>query len=1218
MKVTECKTISMRLRGVADDGEEVDAKLGDFVKTLTGVDMTDANGEFRSTYDILLDIGKVWDTLDSKSQASLSEKLFGKNQATVGISILENAEQLEKVLNSTQNSFGSVDAEFEKYLNSTTAKFNQLKETITGFWTSAISSDLTKGVLDAINLLATAFLNLPTIIGVATSALLIFKGKGIVDSIKTLLEFNVALGTTATAELYMSTATGVLSKSLGVLGLAIKSNPLGLLAMAITAVISVMSILKNRQKEQAEAEKQQAEQRRQNIAQFMEQNEQLKKSTDTVNNLLSEQANLNNKGIDKLTADEKERLKDIEAQLAEILPEATTGYDGQNKALAENYDLTKKLLAMKQDEANAKALEVVTSIDPKAELDKLNQIKMVRDELLNLINSNDVTKATSDFFLNAELGGALKDISKEQYKELTKAQGDEATLLKTLGALSADYSKQLNEGTQTLNSYNEAVGYYNSLGKKQFDTVEDSTLGIVANTQATKDNAGEINNIADMYERRNVAIQKYGESSKQVADINNAIADSERKSYNEASKSFDEATGRISTLQGLLSNLNDSDKGLNSSDLSTMTKEYPQLLAYLGDETALRNEINNLINGEAEAQKQAYTVMMQNDKTYYENKIKYNTDVQNKVNELLKNFVDNNGNAYQVDLKQFKSLHEAKVAVLGIFESQINKLNAKLNEQSKRISNSANEIDSALAEKLYGHTKNTLDTVLNTQKEIGVSFDKITMSQASFTALGGINNNLGGSGGSSKKEVEDLDLQISRYKTLEDAITNVNNALDMNKQLQEIKTGQDRVKLIEQEISLLNQKKQSLEALQSEQRRERAELENTLRNQGFNIDGQGLVSNYSQILNSKQNWANSASGEEKERRKQIVEDLKNTVDKYTELVHNSIASTLKDITAIEKEVMDIQKEKLNTIKDVESEIVNVIKKSVEEKKKQYEKDYNNAKENLQKQKDLYNKENEENDYKDSLRKEQDKAREIQDMIDKLSRDTSRQSQAKVAELMKELETQQEAINKMITDHERNQINDRFDQEQELLDKQWEEKQKELDKKYSDENLIKMAQNAVLTGFYDLDGVLVNVKDAYIDFSNKFGEGAYANGKLLQTEFIDKLSQVKTLLTDIDGINKSLGVNNGNLAISSSIFDQIAKTNNILPTNVPSYVSLDTSSIDKMVSSLKTNFTKEFKFEFNQPFVVIQGDVNGDIVDEINDSVDEKINELTRQIAEAMK
>lgn len=74
------KTISMRLRGVAEDGEEVSAALGDFIKDITGVDLTDTNGQFRSTYDIIADISKVWDTLDSFDQAQLLEEIAGKNQ----------------------------------------------------------------------------------------------------------------------------------------------------------------------------------------------------------------------------------------------------------------------------------------------------------------------------------------------------------------------------------------------------------------------------------------------------------------------------------------------------------------------------------------------------------------------------------------------------------------------------------------------------------------------------------------------------------------------------------------------------------------------------------------------------------------------------------------------------------------------------------------------------------------------------------------------------------------------------------------------------------------------------------------------------------------------------------------------------------------------------------------------------------------------------------
>ena len=71
------------MRGVSEDGEELTASMGEFIKELTGVDLTDANGEFRSTYDVLKDIGEVWDTLNSKQQAMLAEEIAGKHRANV-------------------------------------------------------------------------------------------------------------------------------------------------------------------------------------------------------------------------------------------------------------------------------------------------------------------------------------------------------------------------------------------------------------------------------------------------------------------------------------------------------------------------------------------------------------------------------------------------------------------------------------------------------------------------------------------------------------------------------------------------------------------------------------------------------------------------------------------------------------------------------------------------------------------------------------------------------------------------------------------------------------------------------------------------------------------------------------------------------------------------------------------------------------------------------
>lgn len=77
------KTISMRLRGVAEDGEELSASMNDLIASMTGVKVETDDGQLRSTYDILKDIGEVWDELDTKQQALLSEEIAGKNRANV-------------------------------------------------------------------------------------------------------------------------------------------------------------------------------------------------------------------------------------------------------------------------------------------------------------------------------------------------------------------------------------------------------------------------------------------------------------------------------------------------------------------------------------------------------------------------------------------------------------------------------------------------------------------------------------------------------------------------------------------------------------------------------------------------------------------------------------------------------------------------------------------------------------------------------------------------------------------------------------------------------------------------------------------------------------------------------------------------------------------------------------------------------------------------------
>ena len=152
---------------------------------MTGVDLTDTNGQFRSTYDILLDISKVWDTLDTKQQALLLENIAGKTQANVLASILQNAETIGKAYGDLIKSAGSAEAEQAAYMDSIAGKANALKENFRGIFYDLIDSDMVKGVLDTSNSILESYRNvagamgdLPTLVATVTAAFTMFSAKG--------------------------------------------------------------------------------------------------------------------------------------------------------------------------------------------------------------------------------------------------------------------------------------------------------------------------------------------------------------------------------------------------------------------------------------------------------------------------------------------------------------------------------------------------------------------------------------------------------------------------------------------------------------------------------------------------------------------------------------------------------------------------------------------------------------------------------------------------------------------------------------------------------------------------------------------------------------------------------------------------------------------------------------------------------------------------------
>ena len=149
-------------------GEEVDESVDSISKVqtqilnLTGgkVNIFNDNKEFRDYYTIMEEIAAIYDDLSSTDRASLDEILFGKQRANQGAALIQafKSGQIQKALETAQNSEGSALKEQEKWLDSIEAKMQQFAAQFQKMSTTFISSKFFKTLIDG----GTEFLSILT------------------------------------------------------------------------------------------------------------------------------------------------------------------------------------------------------------------------------------------------------------------------------------------------------------------------------------------------------------------------------------------------------------------------------------------------------------------------------------------------------------------------------------------------------------------------------------------------------------------------------------------------------------------------------------------------------------------------------------------------------------------------------------------------------------------------------------------------------------------------------------------------------------------------------------------------------------------------------------------------------------------------------------------------------------------------------------------------
>ena len=194
---TALKTLSMYLRAAKTEaqeaGEEVDgmansvSELRDEILALTNgkVDIQLDENTFKTPFQILKELSKVWDSLTDITRANITELIGGKRNANIISAIMGNFADAEKAAKTALNSIGSSAKENEKYLSSIAGKADVMAGKFQNLAHNLIDSNLVKFVIDAagtgidmLNGLIDLFGAFPTIVGAATAALEVF-GKSI-------------------------------------------------------------------------------------------------------------------------------------------------------------------------------------------------------------------------------------------------------------------------------------------------------------------------------------------------------------------------------------------------------------------------------------------------------------------------------------------------------------------------------------------------------------------------------------------------------------------------------------------------------------------------------------------------------------------------------------------------------------------------------------------------------------------------------------------------------------------------------------------------------------------------------------------------------------------------------------------------------------------------------------------------------------------------------
>lgn len=766
----------------------------------------------------------------------------------------------------------------------------------------------------------------------------------------------------------------------------------------------------------------------------------------------------------------QEQLLEIQRGIATALPESVSGWDengvaisANNKLIKEQIELAKINMVIKAQEFAENNKNVIADIENYDKKKKAYQDLMLAQKKGEKINKDlvNVDKYTGNKSTNTYSSKVDTEMLKKQKEEMDDT-------IKTMQQYQSIASKMKLSGIADSDIKN-ALGFT----KEELDRYIESALGA---TNSNNDLKSSMDDVA--------------KSSSELAKEVEALGGE-----------FDKTSSKINLINTMMKEYKETGGFTEGTWSKLMKEENQDLLAMTQNTDTMMGKLNESL-GKLEQDRlkirdEALRKAIEMDNRDVESKVDAENkkiDVANKSSEEIvksqNGVLDSNTNAYQSDVDKFTEAQNKKIDV---------------------AYQAAQRIAKTLASAIGVDEESYAQLIYDKMERLGISLGSGVTHPGTITAPTIIkpppisSSTSSGDKGQTKKDVADLELKIDRYQLLNDRLDDVNDALELNRVLQQSANGDDYNNLLKEEIALLEKKKQAIANIIAEKQKEAGELKNQLSNNGFKFDADGNVANSVARLNELQNWANSQTGAEKEKAIKQVNKLKEALDRYISVTQNDLPNSNKEWQNMTNEIKKAYEEQAKFIADQE-------KKAYEVAEYYARKKTDAIKNEIEKQRKLLSNQWKEEDEADSRKKAEDELVGLKERIALAVRSGDKELEAS---LRKQYSDVQESLNQMIRDQERDNINNKFDEEIENADKKLEDFLKP-------ENINKVIQDALANGVMNVMGETIKLQDGMTNMLKETTIG-WQSANMQITDYIKSLEKANSLYGNLANINIGAGI-----------------------------------------------------------------------------------------------